>query len=242
MAYFYSVIFVPKITGIGQLFLTLSLVSVENPEIASLHLKMLHAVLSKNTKHVLKYQLVLNHHSLSKWLTMCTIHDLGREHMLPSCLMFSKSVTVLVAVSKMRVVLHQACTPCLKKTSHIWLAIILTCVIITTIFGRNVTNTHIHFTALFPGPPGWAGAGRELLDFMVQGKINRGRHTDHPAGRHSIRTNQCPPPPSHFLQAGCPSCRPTNSVKALKAKRGTAAPNFWPVFVVPNGWMDQDVT
>ena len=26
-----------------------------------------------------------------------------------------------------------------------------------------------------------------------------------------------PPPPSpHFLQAGCPSCRPTNSVKALK--------------------------
>ena len=53
---------------------------------------------------------------------------------------------------------------------------------------------------------------------MVQGKINRGRHTDHPAGRHSIRTNQCPPLPSpHFLQAGCPSCRPTNSVKAPKA-------------------------
>jgi len=38
-------------------------------------------------------------------------------------------------------------------------------------------------------------ARRELLDFMVQGKINRGSHTDHPAGCHSIRTNQCPPPP-----------------------------------------------
>jgi len=25
-------------------------------------------------------------------------------------------------------------------------------------------------------------------------------------------------PPLGFLQAGCPSCRPTNSVKALKAK------------------------
>ena len=50
---------------------------------------------------------------------------------------------------------------------------------------------HNRFTALFPGPPGWAGARTELLDFMVQGKINRGRHTDHPAGRHSIRTNQC---------------------------------------------------
>jgi len=34
------------------------------------------------------------------------------------------------------------------------------------------------------------------VDFMVQGKINRGRHTDHPDGRHSIRTNQCPSPPS----------------------------------------------
>ena len=55
---------------------------------------------------------------------------------------------------------------------------------------------HNRFTTLFPGPPGWAGARRELLDFMVQGKINRGKHTDHPAGRHSIRTNQCPPPPS----------------------------------------------
>jgi len=57
------------------------------------------------------------------------------------------------------------------------------------------THTHNCFTALFPGPPGWAGARREL-DFMVQGKINRGRHSDHLAGRHSIRTNQYPPPPS----------------------------------------------
>jgi len=79
------------------------------------------------------------------------------------------------------------------------------------------THTHNHFTALFPGPPGWAGARRELLDSVVQGKIDRGRHTDHLDGRHSIRTNQCPPPASHFMQAGCPSCHPTNCVKALKA-------------------------
>jgi len=51
-------------------------------------------------------------------------------------------------------------------------------------------NHRHHFTALFPGPPGWAGARKELLDFIVQGKINRDRHTDHPAGRQSIRTNQ----------------------------------------------------
>jgi len=62
------------------------------------------------------------------------------------------------------------------------------------------------------------GARRELLAFMVQGVINRGRHTDHLSGYYSIRTNQCPPPPSaYFLRARCPSCCPTNSVKALKA-------------------------
>ena len=61
---------------------------------------------------------------------------------------------------------------------------------------RLLAPLHNRFTALFLGPSGWAGARRELLDFMVQAKINRGRHTDHPARRHSIRTNQCPPPPS----------------------------------------------
>jgi len=39
---------------------------------------------------------------------------------------------------------------------------------------------HNRFMALFPGPPGWAGARRELLDFMEQAKINS----------HSICKNQ----------------------------------------------------
>jgi len=67
---------------------------------------------------------------------------------------------------------------------------------------QSMENHHNRFTALFPRPPGWAGARRELLDFMVQGEINRGRHTDHPAGCHSIRTNQCPPPPSPIFFYG----------------------------------------
>jgi len=52
-------------------------------------------------------------------------------------------------------------------------------------FFQPVTTTPHHnlFTALFLGPPGWAGARRELLEFMMQGDINRDRHTDHPAGR-----------------------------------------------------------
>ena len=54
-----------------------------------------------------------------------------------------------------------------------------------------------HTTQPFYGPfygTTWVSqCQRELLDFMVQGKINRGRHVDHQAGRQSIRTNQCPP-------------------------------------------------
>jgi len=46
----------------------------------------------------------------------------------------------------------------------------------------NCFTTPQPFYGPFPGPPGWTGARRELLDFMVQGKINRGKHTDHPLG------------------------------------------------------------
>ena len=67
---------------------------------------------------------------------------------------------------------------------------------------KSCFHYHNRFTALFSGPPGWAGARREPLDFMVQGKINRGRHTDHPAGRHSIQNNQCPPPSSPMIFTG----------------------------------------
>jgi len=61
------------------------------------------------------------------------------------------------------------------------------------------SNSNTHTTVLlpfFPGPPAWGGARRELLDSMLQWNINSGRHTDQPDGCDSIRTNQCPPPPS----------------------------------------------
>jgi len=63
----------------------------------------------------------------------------------------------------------------------------------------NTTPPPQPFYGPFPGPPRWAGARRELLDFMVQGKINRGRHTDHPTLCQSIWTNQCPPPLSPHI-------------------------------------------
>jgi len=81
-------------------------------------------------------------------------------------------------------------------------------------------NHHNRFTAFFPGPPGWAGARRELLDLMVQGKINRGKHIDHPAGCHSIRTNQCPPLPSspYFFTGRMPFLPPNQQRQSTEGK------------------------
>jgi len=75
---------------------------------------------------------------------------------------------------------------------------------------QNYTTTTTVLRPFFLGPPGWDSARRELLDFMVQGKINRSRHTENPAGHHSIRINQCPPPPSSIFFTGRMPFRPPN--------------------------------
>jgi len=65
------------------------------------------------------------------------------------------------------------------------------------------THTHNHFTALFLGPPRWAGARRNLLlDFYGARGDNRGRHINN----HSIRTNQQPTSIIPPFYARCPSC------------------------------------
>jgi len=44
----------------------------------------------------------------------------------------------------------------------------------------------------------------------------------------SLQTdNHASTPPHSFLQAGCPSCRPTNSIKALKANNKGAILKSW---------------
>ena len=83
----------------------------------------------------------------------------------------------------------------------------------------TTTTHHNHLRPFFPGPPRWAGARRELLDFMVHGKINRGRHTNHPAGRHSIRTKQCPPPPSpHYFYRLVPFLPPNQQCQSTEGR------------------------
>jgi len=80
------------------------------------------------------------------------------------------------------------------------------------------TPHHNRFMALFLGTPSWTNKKRELLDFMVQGRLTQAdtpiiRLGATPSGLSSAHLHH----PPIFLQAGCPSCRPANSVKALKA-------------------------
>jgi len=81
---------------------------------------------------------------------------------------------------------------------------------------HTTTTTTTVLRPFFKDYPGEPVPEKKLLDFMVQGKINRGRHTDHPAGRHSNRTNQCPPPPSLS-----PSNKEKKHKKTLKLSKCT---------------------
>ena len=84
------------------------------------------------------------------------------------------------------------------------------------------THTHTRLTALCPGIPGWAGTRKvKPMWILLKQETVSGRQW-HPLGHMQVCTslqtdNHASTPPLSFLQAGCPSCRPTNSVRALKA-------------------------
>jgi len=95
-----------------------------------------------------------------------------------------------------------------------YLLLIKVCLISFLAFlSLSVTTTPQPFYGPFSGTTRVSRCQKRTLDFMVQGKINRGRHTDHPAGRHSIRTNQCPPAPSpiFYRPDALPVAQPTVS-------------------------------
>ena len=82
-----------------------------------------------------------------------------------------------------------------------------------------ITHTHTHLTALFPGLPRWAGT-RKVKPIWIL--LKQWHQLGHMQVCTSLQTdNHASTPPLSFLQAGCPSCRPTNSVKALKANHRT---------------------
>ena len=90
------------------------------------------------------------------------------------------------------------------------------------------TRTHTH-THTFNGPLSgttWVSRyqkGKTNLDFTEARDSGWQWHQlDHMQVCTSLQTdNHASTPPLSFLQAGCPFCHPTNSVKALKANSGT---------------------
>ena len=77
-------------------------------------------------------------------------------------------------------------------------------------------------TALFLGLPGWAGTRKvNPIWILLKQETVSGSGISWAICKSATRSRQITMPAPHhssFLQARCPSCHPTNSVKALKAK------------------------
>ena len=76
------------------------------------------------------------------------------------------------------------------------------------------THTHTRLTALFPGLPKWASTRtvKPIWILLKQETVSGSMQVCT-----SLQTdNHASNAPLSFLQAGCPSCRPTNNMKALK--------------------------
>ena len=82
-------------------------------------------------------------------------------------------------------------------------------------------HTHTRLTALCLGLPGWAGTRKvKPIWILLKQETVRGSGISWTICKSApcIQTdNHTSTPPLSFLQAGCPSCHPTNSIKALKA-------------------------
>jgi len=81
-------------------------------------------------------------------------------------------------------------------------------------------DTHTRLTAPFPGLPRWAGTRKvKLIWILLKQETVSGSGISWAICKSAPRSRQITTPAPHhsvFLQTGCPSCRPTNSVKALK--------------------------
>ena len=95
------------------------------------------------------------------------------------------------------------------------------------------THTHTRLMALCPGLPGWAGTRKVKtnLDFT---EARDSEWQWHQLGHMQVCTllqtdNHASTPLLSFLQAGCPSCRPTNSVSSegMKCKKLSIYGKIW---------------
>jgi len=104
---------------------------------------------------------------------------------------------------------------------HLWSVIDVIISIHVSIIINKHTHAHTRLTALFPGLPGWAGTRKVKPIWILLKQLTvRDSGISWAIYKSASRSSQITMPVLHhssFLQAGCPSCRPTNSVKALKA-------------------------
>jgi len=91
----------------------------------------------------------------------------------------------------------------------------------------NIPHTHT-FNGNFPGLPRWAGTRKvKPLWILLKQETVSGIGISWATCKSAPRSRQITTPAPHhsvfcfFLQAGCPSCRPTNSVKTPKAEART---------------------
>jgi len=96
-----------------------------------------------------------------------------------------------------------------------------------TVMVRNYQNADCTHTHPFNGPFSWTnrvGRYRKVkpIWILLKQETVSGSRISWALCKPASRSRQITIPAPHhsvFLQAGCPSCRPTNSVKALKAKK-----------------------
>jgi len=95
-----------------------------------------------------------------------------------------------------------------------------------TVKGKLSTNddvdTHTRLTALFPGLPGLASTRKvKPIWILLKQETVSGSGISWAVCKSAPRFRQITMPAPHhsvFLQAACPSCCPTNSVKEMKVK------------------------
>ena len=105
------------------------------------------------------------------------------------------------------------------------------------------TNTHAHpFNGPFLGQRRFYQQGKTKLDFT---ETRDSEWQWHQLGSMPVCTslqtdNHARTPPLSFLQVGCPSCHPTNSVKALKAQKTNTLDDYLIPQVVKQPCSQQD--